>query len=308
VAKAKDAAAKDGEPFDAAACRRTCRTELDRELQRVRELDAARAAKTAKKAEADAEKKRKRSDATLPKRSKRPKVREPIAAPKKRTMHLPKKMFDGDAKKALAGWRDAPIDAAAAALPVLKKTQDGERTDLTCRRYLKLDAAGTEETFLAGPGLGSVDGEDDRVTPRFNAFKNKTTLFFLDENGFGVLRRTSRYKSQPAVCYSLVQRVEAAGGTEGDFVELVGELSLVYAAAIGTKKRKSSSQTRPTHLTLHSGAAARDLDTGKVCRVFEKVWGGGAWKVQFPGDDELVERPADKLEAIEAPPNLPPLP
>ena len=56
----------------------------------------------------------------------------------------------------------------------------------------------------------------------------------------------------------------------------------------------------PTHLTLHSGAAARDLDTGKVCRVVEEVWGGGAWKVQFPGDDELVERPADKLEAIEA--------
>ena len=73
------------------------------------------------------------------------------------------------------------------------------------------------------------------------------------------------------------------------------------------KKRKSASQTgtargelAPTHLTLHSGAAARDLDTGKVCRVVEKVWGGGAWKVQFPGDDELVERPADKLEAIEA--------
>ena len=62
----------------------------------------------------------------------------------------------------------------------------------------------------------------------------------------------------------------------------------------------------PTHLTLHSGAAARDLDTGKVCRVVGKVWGGGAWRVRFPGDDELVERPADKLEAIEAPPNLPP--
>ena len=60
-----------------------------------------------------------------------------------------------------------------------------------------------------------------------------------------------------------------------------------------------------THLTLHSGAAARDLDTGRACRVVAKVWGGGAWTVWFPDDDELVKRSADKLEAIEAPPNLP---
>ena len=71
AAAAKDAAAKDCEPFDAAACRRTCRAELDRELQRVRELDAARAAKTTKKAEAAAEKKRKREEAKAEKRRER---------------------------------------------------------------------------------------------------------------------------------------------------------------------------------------------------------------------------------------------
>ena len=70
---------------------------------------------------------------------------------------------------------------------------------------------------------------------------------------------------------------------------------------MGHHIRMSTQGPTPTHLTLHSGAAARDLDTGKVCRVVEKVRGGGAWKVQFPGDDELVERPADKLEAIEDP-------
>ena len=68
---------------------------------------------------------------------------------------------------------------------------------------------------------------------------------------------------------------------------------------MGHHIRMSTLGPTPTHLTLHSGAAARDLDTGKVCRVVEKVWGGGAWRVRFPGDDELVERPADKLEAIE---------
>ena len=77
---------------------------------------------------------------------------------------------------------------------------------------------------------------------------------------------------------------------------------------MGHHIRMSTQGPTPTHLTLHSGAAARDLDTGKVCRVVGKVWGGGAWRVRFPGDDELVERDVDKLEAIEAPPNLPPLP
>jgi hypothetical protein len=56
-----------------------------------------------------------------------------------------------------------------------------------------------------------------------------------------------------------------------------------------------------TRITLYVGVTARDLDTAKTCRVVARVWGGDAWKVQFPGDDELVERPAGKLEAIEDP-------
>ena len=64
----------------------------------------------------------------------------------------------------------------------------------------------------------------------------------------------------------------------------------------------------PTHLTLHAGAVARDRETGTACRVVEKVCGGGAWRVWCPGHDELVERSAERLEAIEAPPNLPPVP
>ena len=64
----------------------------------------------------------------------------------------------------------------------------------------------------------------------------------------------------------------------------------------------------PTHLTLHVGAAARDRETGRACRVVAKVPASRAWTVWFPGGDELVERDVDKLEAIEAPPNLPPLP
>ena len=63
-----------------------------------------------------------------------------------------------------------------------------------------------------------------------------------------------------------------------------------------------------THLTLHSGAAARDRETDRACRVVAKVPASRAWTVWFPGGDELVERDVDKLEAIEAPPNLPPLP
>ena len=164
----------------------------------------------------------------------------PIAAPKKRTMHLPKKTFDGDPKEALAGWRNAPIDAATAALSVLKKTQDGERSDLTCWAHLKLAKSETEETFLVNKESGSVDGEDDRVRVRFNNYNHSTTLFFLDENGFGVVRRTAQKHSQRAVCYSLVRRVEAPGGTKDDLVELVGEHVLVHAAAIGTKKRKAA--------------------------------------------------------------------
>ena len=61
----------------------------------------------------------------------------------------------------------------------------------------------------------------------------------------------------------------------------------------------------PTHLTLHVGAAARDRETGRACRVVAKVPASRAWTVWFPGGDELVERDVDKLEAIEAPPNLP---
>jgi hypothetical protein len=79
----------------------------------------------------------------------------------------------------------------------------------------------------------------------------------------------------------------------------------------GVELPEASSYPRrapPTHLTLHSGAAARDRETGNVCRVVARVFGSGAWHIWVPGNDELVERTADKLEAIEAPPNLPPLP
>ena len=187
------------------------------------------------------------AEKTLPKR---PKVREPIAAPKDRTtLDLPKKMFDGDtAKEALAGWCNEPIDAAAAALSLLKTAQDGERSDLACWAHLKLAKSETEETFLVNKESGSVDGEDDRVNVVFQGFRE--ARFFLDENGFGVMRRTSRYKSQCAVCYSLVRRVEAPGGTKDDLVELVGEHVLVHAAAIGTKKRKSASQTGTDEMGL----------------------------------------------------------
>ncbi len=73
---------------------------------------------------------------------------------------------------------------------------------------------------------------------------------------------------------------------------VLGPLARLLAAV-----RKAADETP----LLLVGAAARDLDTGKVCRVVSRVWGGGAWNVRFPGDDELVERPADKLEAIEDP-------
>merc|ERR1719305_1926429 len=165
-------------------------------------------------------------------------------------MHLPKKTFDGDPKEALAGWRNAPIDAATAALSVLKKTQDGERSDLTCWAHLKLAKSETEETFLVNKESGSVDGEDDRVRVRFNNYNHSTTLFFLDENGFGVVRRTAQKHSQRAVCYSLVRRVEAPGGTKDDLVELVGEHVLVHAAQRGTKPSRPPIAA-PKKRTMH---------------------------------------------------------
>ena len=77
--------------------------------------------------------------------------------------------------------------------------------------------------------------------------------------------------------------------------------ALQRAYDAGRTGRTHTVSPAPTHLTLHSGAFARDRETGRTCRVVSRVWGGGAWNVRFPGDDELVERPADKLEAIEDP-------
>ena len=73
------------------------------------------------------------------------------------------------------------------------------------------------------------------------------------------------------------------------------------ANGIGVVSNAGHIARTPTHLTLHSGAVARDRETGKTCRVVARVWGGGAWTVWVPGVDKLVERPADKLEAIEDP-------
>lgn len=99
-------------------------------------------------------------------------------------------------------------------------------------------------------------------------------------------------------------RAAAENDAHARFVEAAAAASWSPLAlpVLPARLPATSPPTRlPTRLPLYSGAAARDLDTGKVCRVVSRVWGGGAWNVRFPGDDELVERPADKLEAIEDP-------